>query len=67
MENLSKQQSNYLNNVKWLNIVKYLVIPALLAAVILNSCAPAPQGQVAMPPPALPVAVVTTATDTTYQ
>ena len=67
MENLSKQQSNYLNNVKWLNIVKCLVIPALLAAVILNSCAPAPQGQVAMPPPALPVAVVTTATDTTYQ
>ena len=67
MENLSKQQSNYLNNVKWLNIVKYLVIPAVLAAIILNSCAPAPQGQVAMPPPALPVAVVTTATDTTYQ
>jgi membrane fusion protein (multidrug efflux system) len=67
MENLSRQQSDFINNVKWFNIVKYLVIPALLAAIVLNSCSPAPQTQAAPPPPALPVAAVATGTDTTYQ
>src|SRR6202012_3009419 len=68
MENVSKKQYNYLNDVKWFNVVKYLVIPGLLAAIfLLNSCSSNPQPQGAPPPPSLPVAAVTTGTDTTYQ
>src|ERR1700744_1542182 len=68
MENVSKKQYNYLNDVKWFNVVKYLVIPGLLAAIfLLNSCSSNPAAQQAPPPPALPVAAVTTGTDTTYQ
>jgi membrane fusion protein (multidrug efflux system) len=67
MENLIRQQAQYLNNVKWFNIVKFLLIPALLILALLNSCASGPQTQAAPPPPSLPVATVATATDTTYQ
>lgn len=68
MENVSKKQYNYINDVKWFNIVKYLVIPGLLAAIFfLNSCSSNPQPQGAPPPPSLPVAAVATGTDTTYQ
>ena len=67
MENVIKKQYDYINGVKWFNIVKYLLIPGLLAALFLSSCSPKPQAQGAPPPPALPVAAVTTGTDTTYQ
>lgn len=67
MENVSQKQHNYINDVKWFNIVKYLVIPGLLTAIFLNSCSSNPQPQGAPPPPSLPVAAVTTGTDTTYQ
>jgi membrane fusion protein (multidrug efflux system) len=67
MENVIKQQSQYLNSVKLLNIAKYLAIPALLAALLLSSCSPKPQAMVAPPPPSLPVAAVITGNDTTYQ
>jgi membrane fusion protein (multidrug efflux system) len=67
MENVIKKQYNYINSVKWFNVVKYLIIPGLLAAVFLSSCSSGPQTQAAPPPPTLPVAAVTTGTDTTYQ
>lgn len=67
MENVSQKQHNYINDVKWFNVVKYLVIPGLLTAIFLNSCSSNPQPQGAPPPPSLPVAAVTTGTDTTYQ
>lgn len=66
MENVSQKQHNYINDVKWFNVVKYLV-PGLLAAIFLNSCSSNAQPQGAPPPPSLPVAAVTTGTDTTYQ
>jgi membrane fusion protein (multidrug efflux system) len=67
MENVIKKQYDYINGVKWFNIVKYLLIPGLLAALFLSSCSSGPQTQAAPPPPTLPVAAVTTGTDTTYQ
>lgn len=67
MENIIKQQTRYFNNVKLFNIVKYLIIPVLLALLLLSSCSQGTQQQGAFPPPALPVATVSTATDTTYQ
>ncbi len=67
MENVSKKQYNYINDVKWFNVVKYLVIPGLLAALFLSSCFSNQKQQAAPPPPTLPVAAVTTGTDTTYQ
>lgn len=67
MENVSKKQHAYINDVKWFNIVKYLAIPGLLAAIFLSSCSSNQQQQAAPPPPQLPVAAITTGTDTTYQ
>jgi membrane fusion protein (multidrug efflux system) len=66
MENVSQKQHNYINNVKWFDVVRYMV-PGLLAAIFLNSCSSNAQPQGAPPPPSLPVAAVTTGTDTTYQ
>jgi membrane fusion protein (multidrug efflux system) len=67
MENVIKAQHQYINSVKWLNVVKYLLIPASLAALFLSSCSSNQPPQAAPPPPSLPVAAVITGTDTTYQ
>src|ERR1700761_2633616 len=67
MENVIKKQHDYINSVKLFNIVKYSLIPGLLAALLLSSCSSNQQQQAAPPPPALPVAAVATGTDTTYQ
>jgi membrane fusion protein (multidrug efflux system) len=54
-----------LNNIKQFNVVK--VIIAILISITIYSCTSSPAATPPPPPPSLPVATISTGTDTTYQ
>jgi membrane fusion protein (multidrug efflux system) len=54
-----------LNNIKQFNVVKAIIL--ILISITIYSCSSSPAAVPPPPPPSLPVATISTGTDTTYQ